>query len=235
MIKMLFSTTHKDMELERMTTSVPGFGRRGHGVYVFNKFKYTAKDCDCRLCSHYDRKKKCELPKCVCIEERIEAGAIGYAEFMSHTFEAISNAAFQRRLNECIKESEDCPMIYRGKAHEEMFKAAIERSLSSDSAMLSALYLLTADKHLWSIAKRSIGNKSIDFSAIHLGGVSTDASTLFMTARDLYEGTRHITVSDIADHEIVPHKLFGILCHAMAIRRYGMNAVGVFEKDGDGR
>lgn len=75
---MLFSTTHKDMELERMMTSVPGFGRRGHGVYVFNRFKYTAKDCDCRLCSHYDRKKKCKLPKCVCIEERIEAGAIGY-------------------------------------------------------------------------------------------------------------------------------------------------------------
>ncbi len=232
---MLFSNTRQDIELERMMTSVPGFGRRGHGVYVFNRFKYTAKDCDCRLCPYYDRKKKCRLPKCACIEERIEAGAAGYAELMYHTFEAVKNNAFQRRLKKYMKESEDCPMIYRGKAHKEMFQTAIERSLSGDNAMLSALYLLTADKHLWSLARRAVGYKSIDFSAVRLGDVSTDAYTLFMTARDLYEGTKHISVSDIADEEIVPQKLFGILCHAMAIRRYGLNAVSIFEKDGDRR
>ena len=31
MITMLFSNTRQDIELERMMTAVPGFGRRGHG------------------------------------------------------------------------------------------------------------------------------------------------------------------------------------------------------------
>ena len=151
---------------------------------------------------------------------------------MSHTFEPVKNTAFQRKLKEYMKESEGCPMIYRGKAHEEIFKSAVESSLDSDNAMLSALYLLTADKLLWSKVRHAVGSKSVDFSAIRLGNLSTDAYTLFMTARDLYEGTKHISVSDIADREIVSHKLFGILCHAMAIRRYGMKAINIFEKDG---
>ena len=129
-----------------------------------------------------------------------------------------------------MKESEDAPMLYRGKAHKEMFQSAIERCLNSDNAMLSALYLLTADKFLWSKVRRSIDGKRIHFSAVHLGNVSPDAYTLFMTARDLYEGTKHITISDIADREIVSHKMFGIICNAMAIRRYGMNAVSIINE-----
>lgn len=107
---------------------------------------------------------------------------------MSHTFEPVKNTAFQRKLKEYMKESEGCPMIYRGKEHEEIFKSAVESSLDSDNAMLSALYLLTADKLLWSKVRHAVGSKSVDFSAIRLGNLSTDAYTLFMTARDLYEG-----------------------------------------------
>jgi len=232
---MLFSTTPQDIAIELMMTGVPHFPPRGHGKYVFGRFKYTARDCDCRLCPHYDRKKKCTLPKCTCMEERIAAEAVGYSEFMRHTFSLIKNRAFQKRLTEYMKESEDAPMLYRGKAHKEMFQGSIERCLNSDNAMLSALYLLTADKLLWSKVRRAVGNKRIDFSAVHLGNVSPDAYTLFMTARDLYEGTKHITVSDIADRDIVSQKLFGIICNAMAIRRYGIDAVCILEKDGDER
>lgn len=232
---MLFSTNPQDIAIERMMTGVPHFPPRGHGLYIFNRFKYTAKDCDCRLCPHYDRKKKCKLPKCECIEERIEAAAVGYKEFMKHTLSPVTHRIFQSRLNEYLKESEDHPMLYRGNAHKEMFNAAIERSLNSDNAILSALYLLTADKYLWSKVRRAVGSSSIDFHSVHLGDVSSDAYTLYMTARDLYEGTKHITVSDIADRNIVSHKMFGVLVNAMAIRRYGMNAVQIIGKGGDSK
>ena len=231
---MLFSTNPQDIAIERMMTGVPNFPPRGHGTYIFNRFRYTAKDCDCRLCPHYDRKKKCKLSKCECIEERIEAVAVGYAEFMKHTFEPITHRIFQSRLNEYIKESEDCPMLYRGNAHKEMFNAAIERCLNSDNAILLALYLLTADKYLWSKVRRCVGSSAIDFHSVRLGDVSPDAYTLYMTARDLYEGTKHITVSDIADRNIVSHKMFGILVNAMTIRRYGMIAMQIIGKGGDG-
>lgn len=230
---MLFSTTPQEISIERMMTNIPNFPPRGHGLYIFGRYKYTAKDCDCSLCPNYDRKKKCKLPKCECIEERIEAVSAGYMEFIKHTFWPVKNHVFQSRLNEYLKESEDHPMLYRGNAHKEMFESAIERSLNSDNAILSALYLLTADKYLWSKVRLFVRSSAIDFLAVRLGDVSPDAYTLFMTARDLYEGTRHITVSDISDRNIISHKMFGILVNAMAIRRYGMKATQIMGKDGN--
>ena len=84
--------------------------------------------------------RKCTLPKCGCIEERIEAVAVGYAEFMKHTFDPIKNNVFQNRFTKYINnESEMKFMLFRGNAHKEMFERSIERSLNSDNAMLSAL------------------------------------------------------------------------------------------------
>ena len=232
---MLFSTNPKEMSIERMMISVPSSRPKGHGLYIFGRHKYTAEECDCNLCPHY-KKKKCTLPKCECIEERIEATSIGYAEFMKSTLDTIKNKAFQNRLAKYINdESEMMFMLFRGNAHREMFKRTIERSLTSDNAMLSALYLLTADKYLWSKVRCAVSNIDINFSAIRLGDVNTDAYTLYMTARDLYSGTTYITVSDLADTELITNKMFGILCNAMAIRRYGMKAVEIAKKDGGER
>ena len=192
---MLFSTNPKDMSIERMMTSAPSSRPKGHGTYIFGRHKYTAEECDCRLCNHY-KKKKCKLPKCECIEERIEALAVGYAEFMKHTLAPITNKAFQKRFAKYINdESEMVFMLYRGNAHKEMFERAIERSRTSDNAMLSSLYLLTADKYLWSKVRSAIGNSAINFSAVRLGDISTDAYTLYMTTRDLYSGMKAVEIA----------------------------------------
>ncbi len=166
---MLFSTNPEDMSIERMMTSAPGSRSKGHGTYIFGRHKYTVEECDCRLCPHYIR-KKCKLPKCECIEERIEAVAVGYAEFMKHTFDPIKNNAFQNRFTKYINdESEMKFMLFRGNAHKEMFERAMDKSLNSENSMLSALYLLTADKYLWSMVQCAVSNNSINFSAVRLG------------------------------------------------------------------
>jgi len=238
---MLFSTTLKDILIERMMTSFPYFPEKVHGTYVFDKSKYTVKDCDCMLCPHFSRKKKCRIPECECIEKRIAADMVDYLELFKHTFAPVKNNIFQKRLTQYLmsisknghSESEMNPMLYRGNSHKEMFEKAIEQSLNIDNAMLSALYLLTADKYLWSKVGHSVSGKSVNFSAVRLGNINTDAYTLYMTARDLYSGTKHITLSDIADTELISNKMFGILCNAMAIRRYGMKAVAIVKKEGE--
>lgn len=113
-------------------------------------------------------------------------------------------------------------MIFRGKAHEVMFRNAIAHENNSDRDRLAVIYLLTGDKFLWSKVRQSGADRDFDFSAVHLASISPDAYTLFMTARDLYEGTKHISVSDIADRNIVSHKIFGIICDALSICRYGL-------------
>ena len=47
---------------------------------------------------------------------------------------------------------------------------------------------------------------------------------LFCVAKDLYLGTRQVTISDITNKHLVDSKLYEILCNGMAIRRFGKNA-----------
>ena len=77
---MIFSDSPSQKALERMMTQVKGFPPRGSGVMVLRRFEYTAEMCDCRLCLYYNRKKKCTVSQCPCIEERIVAGAADRSE-----------------------------------------------------------------------------------------------------------------------------------------------------------
>ena len=93
---MIFSDSPSQKALERMMTQVKGFPPRGSGVMVLRRFEYTAEMCDCRLCLYYNRKKKCTVSQCLCIEERIVAGAAGRSEVMTETMKDIHNAAFRK-------------------------------------------------------------------------------------------------------------------------------------------
>ncbi len=55
---MLFGSTPHERAIEREMTRVPGFKPRGYGIHVFEKYEYTAKDCDCRYCAHYSAPEK---------------------------------------------------------------------------------------------------------------------------------------------------------------------------------
>ena len=92
--------------------------------------------------------------------------------------------------------------------------------------MLCTLYLLTADCRLWMRMRMwmYVHETGIQFQNVKIGRLSPDAYTLYMTAKDLYCGTKHITIRDLADRDIVSEQLFGLVCEAMTIRRYGLAA-----------
>ena len=95
----------------------------------------------------------------------------------------------------------------------------------SDMGKIGREYLLTADIRLWNCCKHHINNGCIFFENIKLRNCSERAYTLYCAAKDLTLGTKHITISDLADIKLVPPVLFRIICNAMAIRRFGLAAV----------
>ncbi len=54
---------------------------------------------------------------------------------------------------------------------------------------------------------------------------------LFCAAKDLYLGTKHLTVRDLADAELISPKVFALICNAMAIRRFGLGAIQYEERN----
>ena len=63
------------------------------------------------------------------------------------------------------------------------------------------------------------------FENIKLNNCTERAYTLYCAAKDLTLGTKHLTVSDLSDTDLVPPMLFRTICNAMAIRRFGLAAV----------
>ena len=146
------------------------------------------------------------------------------AEILSATVRQIRCPPFRKRFYESI-ESEENPMTYINEKHRTRFTLAEKNVHRENYALLSALYLLTADKRLWSCCKHHINNGCVFFENIKLNNCSERAYTLYCAAKDLTLGTKHITVSDLADADLVPPMLFCIICNAMAIRRFGIAAI----------
>lgn len=123
------------------------------------------------------------------------------------------------------KERKETSMNYRNEIHQSTFTKAAENAKRTDNALMAALYLLTADTRLWPAAKDIVERDRIHLDRFHPKGCSPNEYTLLCAAKDLYLGTNHMTLIDLADSELVPPKLFALICNAMAIRRYGVMAL----------
>jgi hypothetical protein len=228
---MYFSDSYELRQLEKLMRSIPNFRPRGHGVVILRRYEYTEKDCDCRACPHHiSRKKGCGTDKCPCINERITAGAATLKEAVAETMAAIQYPPFVKRLNQYLKESEENPMYFKNEKHRTTFTEAVAKLDKKDYALMAAVYLLTADCRLWSCTGRYVQRNEILFENIRLKGSTANGYTLYCTAKDLYLGTKNLTVADLADTTIIEAKIFGVICNAMAIRRYGVGAVKFKER-----
>lgn len=154
-----------------------------------------------------------------------------YLEYLKVTMSCIRSPPFIIRLNQYIKESEINPMKYRNETHKTLYEETIRKKDKMNYALMSDLYLLTADFKLWQIMKHNIKLNNIDFLSVKLKGLQNDGYTLYCSAKDLYLRTKHITISDLADTKLIPPKTFGLICNAMAIRRFGLKAIGTNEDE----
>lgn len=222
---MIFTDKTHDREIEKLFGRPPGFRPRGHGIFVSEKAEYNAERCGCRECADRKKKRHVSGEKTPCVEQRIHEGQIPQPRVLMETFTTVTNPEFIIRINEYIKESEKQPMQFRNEKHRSVFENAIRGMNTNNKIKMCALYLLTADGCLWSAAKRHIEKDEIHFSRIKLCKGTPTAYTLFCCAKDLALGTKHMTISDLADKELISSKDFAIICNAMSIRRYGLGAI----------
>lgn len=221
---MIFTESGELRSLERMMTGVPKFQSRGHGVVIVNRYKLTAADCDCRLCP--DRVRgRCIHDHCPCFGERLSVGAVPLRELMQETMYELKHIPFFNRLNEMIAERRNDKMTFKNELHKKLFQNAIEKKDQHNTKLMSALFLLTANLRLWNYAHKFVNGNSIDFDNMKPTELNELGYTVFCAAKDLYTGSKHFSVSDLADRELISPVQFSLICFAMAIRRFGLDAL----------
>ena len=114
---------------------------------------------------------------------------------------------------------------FRNNAHRAVFLEVSRNMNRSNYAVLAALYLLTADSRLWNQVKDCVHHNTILFDQMKPKNHSTNSYAMFSVAKDLYLGTNHMSLCDLVDTELIPPKVFVIICNALAIRRCGLDAI----------
>ncbi len=137
--------------------------------------------------------------------------------------------------NENLNIRKENIMKFRNEQHRSTFLNEAKKQNLKNYKIIAALYLLTADEKLWYTAKSSVGKDDIVFEGIHLKNGSENAYALYCAAKDLYNGSRNLTIDDIADGDIIKNKVFSLICNAMLIKRKCLAAVNSIEISGCGK
>ena len=88
-------------QMEQMMMTPPHFKSRGHGLRR-SGFRYQAKDVDCEYCMNYSRRNLCPLDQCICLEERIETGALSLEELLRDCLNSKPKMSLWRRLAQLL-------------------------------------------------------------------------------------------------------------------------------------
>ena len=120
-------------------------------------------------------------------------------------------------------------MRFRNEQHRSTFLNEAKKYSLKNHKFIAALYLLTADSKLWDTAREFVGKDDIMFENIRIRNGSENTYTLYCAAKDLYNGSRHLAIDDIADTGLIKGKAFALICNAMQIKRKGLAAVITME------
>lgn len=218
---MYFTNTPSLNSMEAIMIRPPGGAQRGGGQNR-SPYKYTKKDCDCRLCLYYRKKNGCTITICPVLDIRLSCGAASLSEAVKATFTEVKHIPLQRRLSRIYQRKDDEHMIFQNENHKRIFESEKVNLHKPSNRSLAELYLLTADHSLWIKTKRHIErNGKVDLQSVHLGDISTDGYALWKAVKELQTGERQISLCELSDSDIISDRAFRLIVQAVTIAHFG--------------
>ena len=193
-------------------------------------FHYTPENVDCKLCTKYVKGQGCTESACPWMTERIEAGAVGYAEAVHGIFP--KEAKLDARVRTVVKGFSGS--LYLDTAHRQRMERAKAkmgyRRERETSAYLAAIYLLTSNEDLYRRAANCFCRCGLELSYATTRGISSRNYALLSAARDIYSDTTGLTLADLSSKELVDELAFSLIVNAMLIARYGSAVLNIRER-----
>ena len=203
-------------EVQMMTP--PRQRPRGGGRH-HSGFRYSAEDVRCDYCTNFVRKRPCSLSECICLEERIEAGAVDLPALVQECFGPELIRPLQARLRNGL--DRQAFRFFLGDAHRERWTHWRGRLCRISLRNAAALFLLTADEELWRRVLWHFGSDGFDFPAIRLSGIRPELYSVYQAAKAIAVGGENITMEDLAFPELVTDRAFQLIIGALLLCRYG--------------
>lgn len=193
-------------------------------MYI-RRFSYKREDVDCKYCTEYRGPGKCPHTVCPYIAERIEAGAVTYQDAVTAIIPLDCKMA--HRLPKLILEYKDSFWADdRHKSRMEFFNTRMGYIPNRNTpAYYAAMYLLTANDLIHWRMGNCFCRSGLDFSFAILKGISCHNYALYRAAVGLCTNRRGVTLSEMAEPDLVDDEAFRLIVNAMLIARYGIAAM----------
>ena len=151
-----------------------------------------------------------------------------YSEIVDGVICRMQLEDLKKRVDEIFSETEE-EIIFRSKKHRTAFFSRMTgkraKTLYISSGYAAAVFLVSADEGLWDRVSRNVLDTEIYFDRIRLGSVTLEQYILFHAARDVYQGTKHIRLSELADRELIPDAILKLIVNAFVIEKCGVEMI----------
>ena len=144
---------------------------------------------------------------------------------MSSALSDVKDPGFNDRVRRYQAKVNRFEIFFESNKHQDLFCKAIKALRNDKTYMLAIVYILTANRTLWSRICHRKTPTELSFDNNQLGKVNIEAYTLYSFAKDLYTGSQHIAVEDMSDPTIIPDKQFVLICNAITIHSFGTVAL----------
>ena len=157
-----------------------------------------------------------------------------FAAMMKNSFTSVKTFAFRYRLNLAIERAEEIGSCFISVGHKRRFCEGLSALCVSSSLVAAQIFLLSANVRLWHKVKPYLisGKIAYPFIELALQDVSDKARNLYLAAKDLSDGSKNISLSDISDEEHFDFDIFRMICYSVTITAYGVESVIMAEGRG---
>ena len=157
-----------------------------------------------------------------------------FAAMMKNSFSSVKSFGFRYRLNLAIERAEELGSCFISVGHKRRFCEGLSALGASDNLVAAQLFLLSANVRLWYKVKPYLISGKIAYPFIELAfqDVSEKAHSLYLAAKDLSDGSKNISLSDISNEEHFDFDVFRMICYSVAIAAYGVESVIMAEGRG---
>ena len=105
-----------------------------------------------------------------------------------------------------------------------------KRSRRDTPAYFAAMYLLTVNRELCKRTSACYAPQGLQFEYANLSGISPHNYTLLNAARDIYQDSTKVSISDLAHADVVDTLAFSLIVNALLIARYGCAVLEIGER-----
>ena len=176
---------------------------------------------------NFRRNRPCPLKLCICLDERIMAGALDLNEFVRDCFFPEAGVQLRARLEQDFNCGSIC--FFRNERHRKRWQYWRERCFRMPGRDLAALFLLTAYEDIWRRMIWKFDACGFDFQSVQLAGIQPELYSVYQAAKAISTGSRNISLADLASPELVTDEAFHLIVCALFLARYG-DAILNFER-----